>query len=83
MNRFSTRKNILHLLKIIKISFQLTYNCNTYLPHFVSKKIIFKRKKVDKWFNKKYPQMKSYKNFFKKIDFIIKNDTNLMNLFSQ
>lgn len=83
VNRFSTRKDILHLLKILKITLQLTQRCNIYLPHFVSKKVIFKREPVDKWFNKRYPQKKSYKVFIEKMDLIIKNDANLMKLFRQ
>ena len=82
-NRIYTRKDILQLLKTLKVSFELTKSCNIYLPHFVSKKVIFKRKKVDKWFNRKYPQEKSYKIFIKNMDVIIKNDINLMKLFSQ
>ena len=45
----------------MKITYKLTKRCNTYLPHFVSKKVIFKRKKIDKWFTQKYPQERSYK----------------------
>ena len=82
-NRIHTRKDILQLFKTLKISFELTKSCNIYLPHFVSKKVIFKRRTVDKWFNRKYPQGRSYKMFIKNMDVIIKNDINLMKLFSQ
>ena len=82
MNRTMTRQNILHLLKTMKITYKLTKRCNTYLPHFVSKKVIFKRKKNDKWFTQKYPQERSYKILIEKMDFIIKNDLDLIKLFS-
>ena len=80
-NRTLVRKDILHLLKLLKITYKLTSNFNKHLPHFVSKKIIFKRKNREKWFYREYDMSKSYRIFIEKMDYIIKHDCNLMKLF--
>ena len=82
INRVMTRQNILQLLKALKVTYKLTKSCNTYLPHFVSKKVVFHRARDDKWFNRKYPQAFSYKKLIEEMDFIIKNDLDLIKLFS-
>ena len=82
MDRTLTRQNILQLFKTLKVTYKLTRSCNKYLPHFVSKKVIFRRSREDKWFNKKYPQAISYKKLIEEMDFIIKNDLDLIKLFS-
>ena len=81
-DRFTSRKDFFHFLQMLKISFKLTKNLNKYLPRFVSKKIIFKRKNKRKWFYKEYPMDKSYRHFIENLDYTIKNDPSLIKLFS-
>ena len=81
-DRYTSRKDFFHFLKMLKISFKLTQNLNTYLPHFISKKVIFERSNKKKWFYKEYPMEKSYKIFIENLDYIIKNDPSLIRLFS-
>ena len=67
-------------LKTMKISYRLTTSMNEYLPHFISKKLIFHRSNKDKWFYKDFQQEKSYEMFIYHLETIIKKDAGLMRM---
>ena len=67
-------------LKTMKMSYKLTTNFNDYLPHFVSKKIIFHRSNKEKWFNQNFHQEEAYEKFIQHLEMIIKKDVGLMRM---
>jgi len=79
-NLYQNSRNVLHFIRLLRLSIKYTHIINAYLPYFVGKTNVFNRENKERWFYKKYPQDHSYRVFIQNINITLKKYRMLIDL---